>query len=307
MTVPPKTSRSRKVTSTRAKAPASPRDLFYTSQDGLKLFARDYGPRHSKAAPVICLPGLTRNSKDFEALATHLSQDRRVLCPDLRGRGRSQYCDNWTDYTPQAEMLDIFDLMAVVGIKHAIFVGTSRGGIITMLMAAHRPNAILGAILNDIGPEISFFGLKRIAGYAGVMEAPATWTEAAFKLRLMNEREFPTLSGDDWYAQARRTFAEKAGTPAIDYDAKIGVSLRKGLDAANGVLPAMWAQFKALKHVPVLALRGENSDILSAETLERMAQEHPRLTSVTVKDRGHVPFLNEPEAIEAIDAYLAQF
>ena len=307
MTTKPKTSRGRKAGSSRIVAPVPPRDIFYTSQDGLKLFARDYGQRHSTATPVICLPGLTRNSKDFEMLATYLSKDRRILCPDLRGRGRSQYCDNWTDYTPQAEMLDIFDLMAAVGIQRAIFVGTSRGGIITMLMAAHRPNAILGAILNDIGPEINFAGLKRIASYAGVMEAPTTWTEAAFKLRMMNEREFPTLSGDDWYAQARRTFAEKAGAPAIDYDTKIGVGLRKGLDAANGVLPDMWAQFKALKHVPVLALRGENSDILAAETIEKMAHEHPKLMTVTVKDRGHVPLLDEPEALKAIDAYLAQF
>ena len=307
MTTKPKTPRSRKAASSRTLAPVAPREIFYTSQDGLKLFARDYGPRHSKVAPVICLPGLTRNSKDFEALATHLSKERRVLCPDLRGRGRSQYCDSWTDYTPQTEMLDIFDLMAAVGVQQAIFVGTSRGGIITMLMATHRPNAILGAILNDIGPEIGFAGLKRIAGYAGVMEAPPTWTEAAFKLRLMNEREFPTLSGDDWYTQARRTFAEKAGAPVVDYDAKIGVGLRKGLDAANGVLPDMWPQFKALKHVPLLVLRGENSDILAPETIGRMESKHPNLKSVTVKDRGHVPFLDEPEVLEAIDAYLAQF
>jgi len=291
----------------RAPVPVTARELFYTSQDGLKLFVRDYGPRHSKAAPVICLPGITRNSKDFEALAAHLARDRRVLCPDLRGRGRSQYCDNWSDYTPQAEMLDIFDLMAAVGIQKAIFIGTSRGGIIAMLMAAHRPNAILGVILNDIGPEVSLLGLKRIASYTGVMKAPPTWTEAAFKLRLMNEREFPTLSGEDWYAHAHRTFIERAGCPAIDYDPKIGVGLRKMLDAANGAMPDMWTQFRALTHVPVLVLRGENSDILSPETVERMTQEHAKLSRVTVKDRGHAPFLDEPEALDAINTYLTQF
>lgn len=291
---------------TETAGSASWRDFFYTSQDGLRLFARDYGNRLARALPVICLPGLTRNSKDFDALATHLAPTRRVLCPDLRGRGRSQYCEAWSDYTPQNELLDVLDLMAAVGISHAIFVGTSRGGIITMLMAAHRPNVVRGAILNDIGPEIEIDGLKRIASYAGVMEAPSSWTEAAFKLRLMNEREFPTLDGDDWYDYARRTFAEESGAPKVDYDPKIGVGLRKGLDAANGSMPDMWPQFKALTHAPVLAIRGENSDILSTATLTRMAKTHPRLTPVTVKDRGHVPFLDEPEALEAIDAYLAQ-
>lgn len=295
------------MTDATASASINWRDLFYTSQDGLRLFARDYGDRLSRRTPVICLPGLTRNSKDFDALANHLSATRRVICPDLRGRGRSQYCENWTDYTPQAEMLDVFDLMASIGIQHAIFVGTSRAGIITMLMAAQRPNVVRGAILNDIGPEIEVDGLRRIATYAGLMEAPPSWTEAAFKLRMMNEREFPTLTGDDWYAHARRTFAEEAGVPKIDYDPKIGTALRKGLDAANGVLPDMWPQFKALSHVPVLCLRGENSDILSADTVARMEKTHPSVAALTVSDRGHVPFLDEPEVLNAIDTFLASF
>lgn len=307
MTSRPKSSTGRKSSSASKAIATPPRDLFYTSQDGLRLYARDYGQRTAKAPPIICLPGLTRNSKDFDTLARHLARSHRVLCPDLRGRGRSQNCENWTDYTPQSEMLDILDLMGATGIQQAVFIGTSRGGIITMLMATHRPNAICGAVLNDIGPEINFSGLKRIANYVGVMETPPSWTEAAFKLRMMNEREFPTLTGDDWYDQARRTFAEEAGVPKIDYDPKIGVGLRKGLDAANGSMPTMWPQFKALAHVPVLVVRGENSDILSAETVERMGQEHARLAQVTIKDRGHVPFLDEPEALNAIDTYLMQF
>lgn len=288
---------------TATSGPASFRELFYTSQDGLRLFAKDYGARASKHLPVICLPGLTRNSKDFDALASRLSATRRVLCPDFRGRGRSQYCESWTEYTPQNEMLDIFDLMGAAGIHQAVFIGTSRGGIVTMLMAAQRPNAVRGAVLNDIGPEVAMEGLKRIASYAGVMEAPASWTEAAFKLRMMNERHFPSLTGDDWYEQARMTFAEEGGLPRIDYDARIGVALRKGLEAANGALPAMWPQFKSLGHVPVLVLRGENSDVLSAETVKRMEKEHPKIVSATVKDRGHAPFLDEPDALAAIDGF----
>ncbi len=279
------------------------RELFYTTQDGLRLFARDYGARASRTTPVICLPGLTRTSRDFEAFAERMSATRRVLCADLRGRGRSQYCASWSDYTPANEMLDTFDLMGAAGVHRAIFIGTSRGGLVTMLMAAQRPNAVAGVVFNDIGPEVAIAGLQRIAGYAGVGEAPPDWTEAAFRLRMANEREFPSLTSEEWYAHARRSFAEENGAPKIDYDAKIGTALRKGLEAANGALPDMWAQFKALGHVPALVIRGENSDILTAETATRMEAAHPDLQSVTVKDRGHVPFLDEPEALAALDAF----
>lgn len=189
------------------------REIFYTSQDGLRLFARDYGERASPATPIICLPGLTRNSKDFETLAMHLSPHRRVICPDLRGRGRSGYCENWADYTPVHEMMDTLDLMGATGIAQAIFIGTSRGGLIAMAMAAFRPNVIKAVVLNDIGPEVNMKGIERIASYVGVMETPSTWDEAAVKLRLMNEREFPNLSSEDWRAFARRTFAEENGAP----------------------------------------------------------------------------------------------
>lgn len=279
------------------------RELFYTTQDGLRLFARDYGARASRATPVICLPGLTRTSRDFDALAQRLGATRRVICADLRGRGRSQYCASWTDYTPANEMLDTFDLMGAAGIHRAIFVGTSRGGLVTMLMAAQRPNAIAGVVFNDIGPEIAIAGLQRIAGYAGVGDAPSDWTQAAFRLRMANEREFPNLTSEDWHAHARRSFAEENGAPKIDYDPKIGTALRKGLEAANGALPDMWPQFKALSHVPALVIRGENSDILTAETATRMEAAHTDLKSITVKDRGHVPFLDEPDVLAALDAF----
>ena len=281
------------------------REIFYTTQDGLRLFAREYGARGSKGAPVICLPGLTRNSKDFDALATRLSAKRRVLCPDFRGRGRSQYCKNAADYSPANEALDMFDLMGAAGMHSAVFIGTSRGGIVTMLMAAQRPNAVRGAIFNDIGPEIEMAGLRRIAGYVTVSEPPPGWTEAAFRLRMANEREFPTLTSDDWYAMARRTFAEDQGLPKIDYDIRIGHLLAKAIEGTKGGLPDMWSQFNVLKAVPMLVLRGENSDVLSSETMARMEARHPGLAAVTVRDRGHVPFLDEPEALGAIDAFLA--
>ncbi|MEQ9226849.1 MAG: alpha/beta hydrolase [Parvibaculum sp.] len=281
------------------------REIFYTSQDGLRLFARDYGERASPATPIICLPGLTRNSKDFELLAMHLSSHRRVICPDLRGRGRSGYCENWTDYTPVHEMMDTLDLMGATGIAQAIFIGTSRGGLIAMAMAAFRPNVIKAVVLNDIGPEVNMKGIERIAGYVGIMETPSTWDEAAVKLRLMNEREFPNLSSEDWRAFARRTFAEENGAPKTDYDPKIGTAMRKGMEASKGEVPTMWPQFKALAQVPVLVVRGENSDLLTADIVSRMASEHPALKSVVAKDRGHAPFLDEPEVLAALDDILA--
>lgn len=288
-------------------APMPFRESFVTTQDGLRIYARDYGERASQLTPVVCLPGLTRNSKDFEMLAEHLAPHRRVLCPDLRGRGRSQYCENWTDYTPATELMDVLDVMGASGISQAVFVGTSRGGLIAMLLAAFRPAALKAVVLNDVGPEIAMEGLKRIAGYAGVMEVPKTWDEAAVQARMMNEREFPNVSGEAWRAFTRRTFTEEHGAPKLDYDAKIGTGLRKGLEAAaSGPLPDMWPQFKALNNLPVLGVRGENSDLLSADTFTRMASEHPNFTSVTVKDRGHAPFLDEPEFLTALDDFLVR-
>lgn len=280
------------------------RELFYTSQDGLRLFARDYGERTAPGTPIICLPGLTRNSKDFESLAVHLSAAHRVICPDLRGRGRSGYCENWSDYTPAHEMMDTLDLMGAAGVAQAIFVGTSRGGLIVMALAAFRPNVIKAAILNDVGPELDPRGIQRIAGYVGVMETPATWDEAAVKLRMMNEREFPNLSSEDWRAFSRRTFAEENGAPKLDYDPKIGTAMRKGMEAAKGEIPTFWPQFKALAQVPVLVVRGEYSDLLTAEIVARMAEEHPAMKKIVAKDRGHAPFLDEPEVLAAIDDFL---
>lgn len=283
---------------------ASFRDVFYTSQDGLQLYARDYGDRAAPGAPVICLPGLTRNSKDFDALATHLAAKHRVLCPDFRGRGRSAWCDNWADYTPAHEMMDTLDLMGAAGIGQAVFIGTSRGGIVTMALAAFRPNVIKAAILNDIGPELERKGIERIAGYVGIMETPQSWDEAAVKLRMMNEREFPNLTAEEWRAFSRRTFAEENGAPKLDYDPKIGTAMRKGMEATNGEVPTMWPQFGALAQKPVLVVRGENSDLLSEAIVTRMTADYADVSAVTAKDRGHAPFLDEPEVVATIDAFL---
>ena len=285
---------------------APSRDIFYTSQDGLKLYARDYGDRAAPGAPIICLPGLTRNSRDFDTLAEHLAARHRVLCPDFRGRGLSAWCDNWSDYTPVHEMMDTLDLMGAAGVGQAVFIGTSRGGLVTMALATFRPNVIKAAILNDVGPEVDKRGIERISGYVGLMEPPATWDEAAVKLRVMNEREFPNLSAEEWRAFARRTFAEEDGAPKLDYDPKIGTAMRKGLDAAKGEVPTMWPQFTSLAQKPVFVIRGENSDLLTKEIAERMEEAGPDVSSLMVKDRGHAPLLDEPEVLTAIDEFLTR-
>lgn len=281
------------------------RDLYYHSQEGLRLYARDYGDRAATTTPVVCLPGLTRNSKDFVPIAEHLSASRRVLCPDLRGRGKSEYAESWTAYTPQLELADTLALMAATGVHEPIILGTSRGGLIAMHMATQRPAAIKAVILNDIGPELDPKGIRRIMGYAGKMEAPPSWDVAAIQLRQMNEHYFPNLTAEQWRTFSARTFAEADGKPAMDYDPKIGTGLRRAAMITRGKVPPAWPLFRALAHVPVLVVRGENSDLLSKETVARMEAEHPGLRTVTAKDRGHAPFLDEPEVVAAIDTFVA--
>lgn len=282
------------------------RDFYFHCQDGLKLYARDYGERTSPNLPVVCLPGLTRNSKDFHDLAEHLSQNRRVICADFRGRGKSEYASSWTAYTPQAEARDTFDLMAALGVQHAHIIGTSRGGLVAMHMALQRPGALQSVVLNDVGPEVDPAGVQRIMGYAGKMAAPESWEMAAITIRQMNDRYFPNLPGDEWHKFARMTFKDEDGKPAMDYDMAIGKSLARAAKLLRGKIPTMWGEFKGLSHAPVLLVRGENSDLLSREIAERMGNAHPNMTLVTAKDRGHAPFLNEPEVVSAIDAFLDQ-
>lgn len=280
------------------------KEIYYTSQEGLRLYAREYGNRRMVKTPILCLPGLTRNAKDFHELASLISADRRVLCPDFRGRGKSEYASSWTGYTPEAEMRDTLDLMAACGIEHAILIGTSRGGLVSMTMGLSRPTAIKAVIMNDVGPEVDPAGITRILGYAGKMKAPASWNEAAILLRQMNEREFPNLTGEQWHAFARNTFNDVDGKPVMDYDAAIGKGLQHAAKLLRGKLPTLWKEFLGLSHVPVLLVRGENSDLLSKETAAAMADRHPDLTLVTAKDRGHAPFLNEPEVAQAITSFL---
>jgi pimeloyl-ACP methyl ester carboxylesterase len=282
-------------------------DLFVSASDGLRLYARDYGPRASHALPVVCLPGLARTSADFHELALALSTDkkpRRVVALDYRGRGRSEYDRDWRNYDVKIESADVLQALTAAGVEEAVFVGTSRGGIITMALSATRPALIRGAVLNDIGPVLEGKGLVRIRGYVGKLPAPANEREAIDILKNLMNVQFTALSEDAWRAYARATWKEDGGRLVLDYDPALMRTL-EGPDL-EAPIPPLWGLFEGLKRVPVLTLRGANSDLLSAETVEAMKNVHPHLEAVTVPNQGHAPLLQDREIIRQIRRFVGR-
>jgi pimeloyl-ACP methyl ester carboxylesterase len=279
------------------------RDRYFESSDGLTLYYRDYTAPESDRLPVMCLPGLTRNSRDFEALALWLQRGgRRVLTPDLRGRGRSQHDPNWSNYHPGTYLGDLERLQAAASAERVIVVGTSLGGILAMLIAATRPAAIAGAVLNDVGPEIAPEGLQRIAQYVGRHAPVGSWEDAIAQAQSTYGLALPDLTPADWQALARRSYIEVDGVPRLDMDPMIGEAVRA---APAGAAPDLWPVYAALAPLPALALRGALSDVLSEATFERMAREKPDLRRLSVARRGHPPLLDEPECLAAIDDFLS--
>ena len=284
------------------------RDVYYTSHDGLRLYARDYGSRLSDAVPVLCLPGLTRNCRDFHqlavALSTHPGNPRRVVCVDYRGRGRSQYDRDWKNYSPEIELRDVLDVLVVCGLQDVAVIGTSRGGILAMIMAAVRPGQMAGVILNDVGPEIAAKGLARIKSYVGKMPPVRDWRDAADLTKSLNEHQFPNRDDDTWMRFARQTFVEKDGKPVPDYDPL----LSKHLDRVDLSRPiaTLWPQFEALRHIPTMVIRGENSDLLEPQSVDAMRERHPGLHVVEAAESGHAPFLEEPPTLKHINTFLAR-
>ncbi|MGO4685765.1 alpha/beta fold hydrolase [Hyphomicrobium sp. 2TAF46] len=281
-------------------------DIYFTCRDGLRLYGRHYRSHTpSQTRPVVCLAGLTRNSRDFHDVALALSRGsvpRDVFTIDTRGRGLSDHDSDWKNYAVPIEMQDVIDFLTMLGLHNAGIIGTSRGGLITMVLAAAQPSLIGAVVLNDIGPVIEAEGLARIAGYVGRVPLAKNWSDAARIVRDLFHRDFPKMTDQDFEAVARQLFNERKGKPARGYDPK----LSKCLSVLDGPVPQLWPQFEAMKRVPVLVLRGANSDLLSEKTVEEMTQRHPRLKSLTVPDEGHAPLLRDAPTISAVASFFAE-
>jgi pimeloyl-ACP methyl ester carboxylesterase len=279
-----------------------PVEHFYRSHDGLKLHCRIYPAVQVEGVPVLCLPGLTRNGRDFSALAHHLQTGREVLAADLRGRGLSQWDPDPARYQLPNYVQDVWSLLDSRALARVAVIGTSLGALMAMVLAATRPAAIAAIVLNDAGPELDPRGLRRIAGYAGKLPPVSSWDEAVAQAKSVYGGALPGLSEDAWLDYARAGYRENAaGTPVPDVDPAISKAFN------NPSTPAadLWPLFAQIE-MPTLVIRGALSDILSAGTVERMAREKPALRQLTVAARGHTPLLNEPECLQAIDEFLAQ-
>jgi pimeloyl-ACP methyl ester carboxylesterase len=281
---------------------------FCSAPDGLKLHVREYGSTLDPGVPVVCLAGLTRNSADFGRLASALAAGlkgakRRVLALDYRGRGLSAYDQNWKNYSLEIENADVLSVLAAMEIEVAIFIGTSRGGLHTMLLSATRPGVIRGAVLNDIGPVLEPRGMARIRGYVGMLPEPRSVAEAVDLLKETMSERFNGLSEADWEAYARITFTDAVGRICQRYDRNLMKAL-ESLDLEQP-LPTLWPLFDGLRDVPLLIIRGANSDLLSAGTLREMAGRHPGAEVHTVEGQGHAPLLLDEGTINRICAFVA--
>ena len=279
-------------------------DEYFTNTDGLKQHYRDYNNAPDAAPTVLCMPGLTRNAKDFGFIADHLKDRCRLICVEQRGRGWSEWDPDPTRYAPNVYVEDMMALLQHLDVAEIITIGTSLGGLMTIMMNAVYPGVIKAAVINDIGPEIDPTGIARIKSYVGVGTPPATWPEAIEAVKFANRGVYPKFSEDDWEMVTHLLYEDKDGKPTAQYDP----ALRKNFDENDDqAAPVLWPLFDLMHSIPMVVLRGGISDILSAETLARMAKEHPDLVPVTVPDMGHVPLMREPEVQSAIDTLVGRF
>lgn len=278
------------------------RDEYLTVADGLRLHFRDYGGGADKV-PLLCMHGLTRNSRDFAEFAERHSPSRRVVALDFRGRGMSDNDPVPERYLPPVYAGDVIQLLDQLGIAQAIFVGTSLGGLVTMLVAVMAPQRIAASILNDVGPALNDAGLDRIRSYVGKGQRFASWGDAAAAIAAYSNHVPAAYSAEDWVTMARRVCREEGGEIVFDYDPAIAVPFE-----TQGAAPDvdLWPLFAAVGQMPLLVIRGEFSDLLSADALQRMHAAVPAMKSVTVAGVGHAPMLDEPEAAAAIDSFLAE-
>ncbi|MDG5748746.1 alpha/beta hydrolase [Qipengyuania sp. XHP0207] len=280
-------------------------DRSWQSADGLTLHFRDYG-KASARPPIICLHGLTRNARDFENLATHLvAQGWRVIVPDMRGRGDSEYASDSATYALPVYVGDVLALLQQEAIERFVSIGTSMGGLMTMILATMQPERLAGVVLNDIGPALEMAGLEAIKGYVGQGRSFATWMHAARALEEVHAENFPGFDVHDWLRMAKRGMTlASSGRIVFDYDMKIADPILAADEAA--VPPDLWPAFEALGGRPVLLLRGEVSPLLSEASFAQMQQRMPEARAVTVPRIGHAPTLDEPQARAAIDELLEQ-
>ncbi|HYN46364.1 MAG TPA: alpha/beta hydrolase [Allosphingosinicella sp.] len=276
-------------------------DGYWSSSDGLKLHYRDYAGDASRP-PILCIPGLTRNARDFEGVAERLAGDWRLICVELRGRGESAYAKDSASYAPKTYLQDIEALIAALELDRFILFGTSLGGLITMLLAASGKERIAAALLNDIGPVVETSGLEHIRGYVGRSRDWPTWLHAARFLAEAQGDRYPDWEIDQWLVYAKRLCKLTSnGRIVFDYDMRIAEPFKAPGGEAGFDL---WPVFRALDGIPSLIVHGEISDLLSAATVAKMKAEVPSMESVTVPRVGHAPTLDEPEAQVAIDALL---
>lgn len=276
-------------------------DGYWWSSDGLRLHYRDYAGEASRA-PIICIPGLTRNARDFEGVAARLAGERRVICVELRGRGESAHAKDPMSYVPLIYMQDMEALIAELKLERFVLFGTSLGGLITMLLAAAGKERIAGALLNDIGPEMELRGLERIRAYVGKSQNWPTWLHAARFLAEAQGDRYPDWKLDRWLVYAKRLCRlSSSGRIVLDYDMRIAEPFKLPQGEAGFDL---WPAFRSLAGIPSLIVRGGVSDLLSEAAVERMKAEMPEMESVTVPNVGHAPTLEEPEAEAAIDRLL---
>jgi pimeloyl-ACP methyl ester carboxylesterase len=272
--------------------------------DGLRLHYRDYAGGADGRPPLLCLPGLTRNVRDFEGLANRLAPAWRVIAVDFRGRGESAFSKNPTSYTPLIYALDVQALLRELALSAFVSIGTSLGGLVTMLLAGSEHDKIRGAVFNDVGPEVEAAGIARIRGYVGRSGNWPTWLHAARSLAASQGQAYPDYRIEDWLAMAKRLYRLSSnGRVMIDYDPRIAEPMRS---VAEEPAPDLWPMLDPLKDVPVLILRGGISDVLAPATVERMAAVLHKSEAVTVPRVGHAPTLDEPEAAAAIDRLLAK-
>lgn len=284
-------------------------DYCYKSHDGLNLYARDYsgeGLHGQNEKTIVCIPGLTRSSADFSVLCQHLCARFRVIAVDLRGRGKSDYDQNPSNYQPAVYAQDIASLLDSLDLAQVTLIGTSLGGLVSMLFNSMQPERVSAVVLNDIGPEPNQAGLERIKSYVRDRSTVDTWEQAIEQTRAVLSAEYPNFSDADWRLFTSNIYREtKSGKPVLDYDPAISVPIEQA-DSAEPTDVSLWPVFVAMSTIPTLLIRGELSDIVTQEDVSRMRAAHPAMAYVEVKCCGHAPLLTEPESLLAIDSFLVQ-